>query len=66
MKDGNFYFVKCEKQKKLFCEIWGTKKFILWNSKNYILYYIKYNLIILSIKNDYVQGAWWILTKQKN
>ena len=52
------HFVKCEGWKNSFCEMWGTKKFILWNVKDNGSDYVKFNLIILPFKNDHVQGTW--------
>ena len=38
-------------------------KIILSNVKDYGLNYMKFDLTILSLKNDHVQGMWWILAK---
>ena len=36
----------------------GWKKFILWNIRDYELDFVKFDLVILLLKNDHVKGTW--------
>ena len=57
MRDEKIHFVKCKRQNNSFCKMLRMKKFILWNVKDYELDYIKFDLTILFLKNDHVQGT---------
>ena len=64
LKKKLFVHMVNETWKNLFYKIWGTKKFILWNMRDYGSNYINFYLTILSLKNDHMQGTWWILIKK--
>ena len=53
MRDEKIYFVKCEGQKKLFCEMYEIMDQIIWNVIGQFY----------SSENDHVQGKCWIPTK---
>ena len=57
VRDGKIHFVKCDGQNNLFCKMLGIKKFIK-NVRNYESKYVKFDLKILLLKNDHVQGTW--------
>ena len=63
VRDEKIHFMKYEGWKNSFCEMWGKKKFILWNVRDSSLDYVNFDLTILPLKNNHVQGTWWIQTK---
>ena len=57
VRDRKIYFVKCKGWNNSFCKMLWMKNFILWNVRDYESNYIKFDLIILPLKNDHVQGT---------